>query len=104
MALLAFRYGAFRALRNLSAGLLLLGGAAQAETVMIAALGDSLTAGYGLTPETGFVSQLQAWLDEAGADATVINAAVSGDTTAGGLARAGAAAAIAHCGSDHGCL
>jgi len=86
-SLLGFRYGAFRALRNLSAGLLLLGGAAQAETVTIAALGDSLTAGYGLTPETGFVPQLQAWLDEAGADVVVINAGVSGDTTAGGLSR-----------------
>ena len=74
-------------MRNLSVGLLLLGGAAQAETVTIAALGDSLTAGYGLTPETGFVPQLQAWLDEAGADAVVINAGVSGDTTAGGLSR-----------------
>ncbi|WP_438955426.1 arylesterase [Cognatiyoonia sp.] len=63
-------------------------GAAQAEPVTIAALGDSLTAGYGLSAETGFVSQLQAWLDAAGADVVVINAGVSGDTTAGGLSRA----------------
>lgn len=54
----------------------------------IAALGDSLTEGYGLPPEDGFVPQLQAWLDAKGADAVVLNAGVSGDTTAGGLARA----------------
>lgn len=62
-------------------------GAAQAETVTIAALGDSLTAGYGLAQADGFVPQLQAWLDAQGADVTVINAGVSGDTTAGGLSR-----------------
>ena len=51
------------------------------------ALGDSLTQGYGLPVADGFVPQLQAWLTENGADVTVINAGVSGDTTAGGLAR-----------------
>ena len=60
---------------------------AHAEPVTIAALGDSLTQGYGLPPEDGFVPQLQAWLDTKGADAIVLNAGVSGDTTAGGLAR-----------------
>jgi acyl-CoA thioesterase-1 len=50
-------------------------------------LGDSLTAGFGLPPEEGFVPQLQAWLDARGAEAVVLNAGVSGDTTAGGLAR-----------------
>ena len=55
----------------------------------IAALGDSLTAGYGLVPEQGFVPQLENWLQEAGADVAVINAGVSGDTTAGGLSRVG---------------
>jgi len=62
-------------------------GAAQAETVTIAALGDSLTQGYGLPVEEGFVPQLQAWLIAQGADVEVINAGVSGDTTAGGLSR-----------------
>lgn len=61
--------------------------AANAETVTIAALGDSLTQGYGLPPEDGFVPQMQAWLDAQGADVVLINAGVSGDTTAGGLAR-----------------
>jgi acyl-CoA thioesterase-1 len=60
---------------------------ANAQTVTIAALGDSLTQGYGLPPETGFVPQLQAWLTANGADVVVQNAGVSGDTTAGGLAR-----------------
>lgn len=54
----------------------------------IVALGDSLTQGYGLAPADGMVPQLQAWLLAHGADAKVINAGVSGDTTAGGLARA----------------
>lgn len=63
------------------------GGAARAETVTVAALGDSLTQGYGLPQGEGLVPQLQAWLDAAGADATVLNAGVSGDTTAGGLSR-----------------
>ncbi len=64
-------------------------GAVQAETVTVAALGDSLTQGYGLVPEAGFVPQLQAWLEGQGADVVVINAGVSGDTTAGGLSRVG---------------
>ncbi len=63
------------------------GGAAFAETVTIAALGDSLTAGYGLSEQDGLVPQLQRWLDAAGEDVMVANAGVSGDTTAGGLAR-----------------
>ncbi len=62
-------------------------GAAQAAPVTIVALGDSLTAGYGLAADEGLVPQLQRWLDAKGADVTVINAGVSGDTTAGGLSR-----------------
>ncbi len=59
-----------------------------AEEVVIAALGDSLTQGYGLVQEDGFVPQMQAWLQARGHDVRLINAGVSGDTTAGGLARA----------------
>ena len=62
-------------------------GPAQADEIVIAALGDSLTQGFGLVPEQGFVPQLQAWLTENGADVRLINAGVSGDTTAGGLSR-----------------
>ena len=60
---------------------------ANAQTVTIAALGDSLTAGYGLPNGDGFVPQLQSWLDAQGADTVILNAGVSGDTTAGGLSR-----------------
>ena len=66
---------------------LCLAGMASAQEVTIAALGDSLTQGYGLREDRGFVPQLQRWLDAQGAEARVINAGVSGDTTAGGLAR-----------------
>ena len=43
--------------------------------------------GFGLVPEDGFVEQLKRWLSLQGENAEVINAGVSGDTTAGGLAR-----------------
>ena len=51
------------------------------------AFGDSLTQGYGLPADQGFVPQLQQWLQARGVDVTVVNAGVSGDTTAGGAAR-----------------
>lgn len=57
------------------------------DTITIVAFGDSLTQGYGLPEADGFVPQMQAWLDGQGADVHLINAGVSGDTTAGGLAR-----------------
>ena len=60
---------------------------AAAETLRLVALGDSLTHGYGLAQDQGFVPQLQRWLDERGADVEVVNMGVSGDTTAGGKAR-----------------
>ncbi|MBO9445525.1 arylesterase [Ruegeria sp. R14_0] len=63
------------------------GFAATAEPVVIAALGDSLTQGYGLPEQDGFVPQLDRWLKDQGADVRLINAGVSGDTTAGGAAR-----------------
>ncbi len=50
-------------------------------------LGDSLTQGYGLLPEAGLVAQLQRWLDAREAGVVLVNAGVSGDTTAGGAAR-----------------
>ena len=62
-------------------------GGAAAEPITVAALGDSLTQGYGLPPEQGFVPQLEGWLRARGADVSVLNAGVSGDTTAGGLSR-----------------
>ncbi|WP_432623842.1 arylesterase [Albidovulum sp.] len=75
-------------MRNLALMILLaLSSPALAEGPEVVALGDSLTAGYGLSPDEGFVPQLQRWLDGHGAKATVVNAGVSGDTTAGALAR-----------------
>src|SRR5262249_24118408 len=60
---------------------------ASAATPRILALGDSLTAGYGLLPEEAFPTQLRHKLAAAGVKAEIINGGVSGDTTAGGLAR-----------------
>lgn len=57
------------------------------EKITIAALGDSLTQGYGLVQDEGFTAQLQTWLTAADQGVTILNAGVSGDTTAGGLAR-----------------
>ena len=69
--------------------LLIMSGAGQAwaAPVKILALGTSLTQGYGLPPGTEFTVQLQAALKRSGIDAVVTNAGVSGDTSAGGLAR-----------------
>jgi len=55
--------------------------------VQLVALGDSLTQGYGLMPGEGLVPQLQAWLAAHGAEVSILNAGVSGDTTSGGRAR-----------------
>jgi acyl-CoA thioesterase-1 len=62
-------------------------GPAVASPVKILALGTSLTQGYGLPPGTEFTVQLQAALKKSGINAVVTNAGVSGDTSAGGLAR-----------------
>ncbi len=53
----------------------------------IVALGDSLTAGFGLPEKDGFVARLQAALLAKGIAADVVNAGVSGDTASDGLAR-----------------
>ena len=50
-------------------------------------LGDSIAAGYGLAPEDALAGQLAKALAESGHPVQLINAGVSGDTTAGGLAR-----------------
>jgi acyl-CoA thioesterase-1 len=64
-----------------------LAGAAEARPLKLLALGTSLTQGYGLPPGTEFTAQLQAALKASGRDVTVINAGVSGDTSADGLSR-----------------
>jgi acyl-CoA thioesterase-1 len=53
----------------------------------IAVLGDSLTAGLGLDPTQAYPALLQRRLNESGLDYEVVNAGVSGDTSAGGLRR-----------------
>lgn len=53
----------------------------------IVALGDSLTAGLGLSPDQAYPSLLQRRLDAEGLKYEVVNAGVSGDTSAGGLSR-----------------
>lgn len=60
---------------------------ALAGTTTIAAFGDSLSAGYQLPADAAFPTVLQAALRKDGFDVTVSNAAVSGDTTQGGLER-----------------
>jgi acyl-CoA thioesterase-1 len=53
----------------------------------ILAFGDSLTAGYGLPRDQGFARQLEAALRRQGLEANVVNAGVSGNTTANGRSR-----------------
>ena len=57
------------------------------EAIRIVAIGDSLTAGYGLPAGEDFPTQLEAALQAKGLKVTIDNAGVSGDTTAGGLQR-----------------
>ena len=58
-----------------------------ADAVPILALGDSLFAGYGLAPGQSYPARLETALQARGIPAQIVNAGVSGDTTAGGLAR-----------------
>ncbi|NMF97166.2 arylesterase [Aromatoleum toluolicum] len=67
----------------------LLSGAAQAATILV--WGDSLSAGYGLRPKEDWPTLLQTRLAREGFRHTVINASVSGETTAGGRTRLSAA-------------
>jgi acyl-CoA thioesterase-1 len=78
-----------RAIAAVAASLLLAAPAfAAGKTITIVALGDSLTAGYMLGPDDGFVPQLQKALKARGHDNVVIaDAGVSGDTSSGGLSR-----------------
>lgn len=56
--------------------------------IQILALGDSLTAGYGLPAGEGFTDQLEVWLNERTEQSVrVVNGGVSGDTSTGGRSR-----------------
>lgn len=87
--------GMLAALINLTIGLAMLFGVPAAHAanqeagrkIHIVAFGDSLTAGFGLNPGQGFPDVLQMALKARGHNVEVINAGVSGDTTAAGLAR-----------------
>jgi acyl-CoA thioesterase-1 len=74
-------------------GLAALGGAAQAQTApprakpVVLVVGDSLSAEYGLQRGSGWVALLEQRLAREKVDATVVNASISGDTTAGGRSR-----------------
>jgi acyl-CoA thioesterase-1 len=79
-----------------------------AAPVRLLVLGDSLTAGYGLPHHDGFQAVLAAALRARGSSVSFVDGAVSGDTTAGGLARLdwtladGADAAIVELGANDG--
>ncbi len=60
---------------------------AAAQTRSLLVLGDSLSAAYGLSPQQGWVALLEQRLKEATPPYRVVNASISGETTAGGLAR-----------------
>lgn len=62
-------------------------GAARAETITLLGFGDSLMAGYGLPRQDTFPTVLEASLRAKGHDVRVVNAGVSGDTSAGGVSR-----------------
>ena len=63
------------------------GNRAVAGTPVIVAFGDSLTAGFGLQNSNSFPAQLEKALKARGQDVKIVNAGVSGDTAAAGLAR-----------------
>lgn len=58
-----------------------------ANAKLVVAFGDSLYAGYNLGPKEGFAPVLESLLEKRGIAAEVVNAGVSGDTSAAGLAR-----------------
>lgn len=69
------------------AALITIASPALARTVRVVALGDSLTAGYGVAPKDAFPARLEAALRAKGHDVVIENAGVSGETATQGLAR-----------------
>jgi acyl-CoA thioesterase-1 len=80
-------YGLFKRLLITIAVIVVGLGAAQAAPLRILALGTSLTQGYGVPPGEDFTAVLEARLNAVGDHVKLINAGVSGDTSAGGLSR-----------------
>lgn len=60
---------------------------AQQSPEKILFFGDSITAGYGLNPDRAFPALIQQQIDSLGLNYTVVNAGLSGETSAGGLRR-----------------
>ena len=110
MASMAHPYGPHAALRKAAIVLacVFFTFTAQAAPLRLLVLGDSLAAGYGLAHDEAFQAKLIKSLREDGRDVTLLDGAVSGDTTAGGLARLdwalgdGADAAIVELGANDG--
>ena len=69
-------------------GMAFLSAAATEAAGTVLVLGDSLSAGYGLEPGQGWVTLLEKRLGKLGYEYRVVNASISGETTAGGLERA----------------
>ena len=65
----------------------MLGQAARADVPVVLVMGDSLSAGYGMRADQGWVALLQRRLTESGYGYRVVNASATGETTGGGLAR-----------------
>ena len=63
------------------------GSAMAAGKPVLLVMGDSLSAGYGLDTGSGWVALLQKRLDDRHMDWKVVNASISGETTAGGVSR-----------------
>ena len=108
---MAAAYGPRAALRKAVAALafaMLLISGAEAAPPRLLVLGDSLTAGYELAHEDGFQARLAVALAAAGHPVRILDASVSGDTSAAGLARLdwaladGADAAIVELGANDG--
>lgn len=78
-------------MRGVCLVLCLVSGLAQAQTPKILVFGDSLSAAYGIPASQGWAALLQQRLRAQGYPHAVVNASVSGETTAGGLARLPAA-------------
>jgi acyl-CoA thioesterase-1 len=81
------RRHAAAAILGLAILLIAAGAAPAAPAARILAFGDSLTAGFGLSPEQAFPARLQARLAGLGIAVQVLNGGISGDTTADGVAR-----------------
>jgi acyl-CoA thioesterase-1 len=83
-----YRLARGAAIATLLVAPLLAASAAQAdEALVVVCLGDSLTEGYGLAPEQAYPHLLERKLRESGRDVRVVNAGISGSTSASAVAR-----------------